>query len=299
MNEEAKELQDIYAGFAPWLENRRSGVLRSGRFFDCCLRSALAKLFDFNQSVTRMAIHEKPIPSFFIVGSLRGSCEDLITLDFLRSISNKVRDPLLKAWINHEIKTNVLTQTPFFEKHRPFQPVLKSKDPASVQPSLTAAQAIWSSLGFKLKANAIAPSTWALANKAGLKEVYEFFYRFSCDLVHFNPVVLLRFGWGDEPSKPRFAASNFNIYYERFGLIYGAYLWSLFIQLLKPNLHLTEEAKKAEIDLIKWLKMNERWPEITTHEELDMPDPKQSIFESLHRIHLAETQKKLFRRKRK
>lgn len=298
MDEEAKELREIYARFSPWLEARRSGALRAGRFFDCCLRSAVSKLFDFNTAITSLAANDKVIPSFFVAGTLRGSCEDLIILDFLRSISNKTRDPLLIAWASHEIETSILNQTPFFEKHRPFQPILKSKDPSSIQPSLTAIQAIWDSLGFKLKPKAIAPSTWTLASKAGLKEVYDFFYRFSCDFVHFNPVVLLRFGWGDDPAKPRFSASNFDVYYRRFGLIYGAYLWNLFIQLLKPNLRLTEEAKMAQSDLTKWLRMNERWPEITTHEELGKPDPKQSVFEPLHRIYLAETQNKLFRRRR-
>jgi hypothetical protein len=300
MKEVAQELEVIYARFEPWLETRRVGKLRKGRMFDCCVRSAVSKLFDFNKSIVDLAQKEKPIPAYFVAGSLRGSCEDLIVLGFLQDVSNPQRDQILSNWLFHEVHTNVLTQTTFFQKQRPFQSVLASSDQTALQNRVAAIQPIWKSLGFThLKPDAIAPSTWALAKRAGIGEVYEFFYRFACDIVHFNPAVLLRFGWADDPSTPRFTASNFDRYYQSFGLVYGAYLWCLFLQLLRKNLGGSVESRAAEKQLIKWLKMHERWPEMLTPEEMNLPGIKpMSALQIIHQVHLAHKQPTIIRRRR-
>ncbi len=104
MKEIAKELKAIYRKFEPWLETRRVGKLRKGRMFDCCVRSAISKLFDFNTSIITLAL-QKPIPAFFVAGSLRGSCEDLIVLGFLQNVPNAQRDEILSNWLLHEIHT--------------------------------------------------------------------------------------------------------------------------------------------------------------------------------------------------
>jgi Family of unknown function (DUF5677) len=299
MKEIAKELKTIYKKFEPWLETRRVGKLRNGRIFDCCVRSAISKLFDFNTSIITLALQAKPIPAFFVAGSLRGSCEDLIVLGFLQNVPNAQRDEILSNWLFHEIQTNVITQTSFFRKNRPFQNVLASEDQAVLQKYVAAVHPLWKALGFSLKPDSIAPSTWAMAKQAGISEVYEFFYRFSCDIVHFNPAVLLRFGWGDEPSKPRFDASNFDLYYQSFGLVYGAYVWCLFLQLLRRNVRTSKGARSAEKELVKWLRMHERWPEMVTREEMNLPPAKANILTLLTRIALAQDHKPLIRRRRK
>lgn len=298
MKEAAKELQAIYAKFEPWLETRRVGKLRKGRMFDCCVRSATAKLFDFNTSIVTLVLQKKPIPAFFVAGSLRGSCEDLIVLGYLQDVPNIQRDEILSNWLSHEIHTNVLTQTAFFRKNRPFQNILATSDQTVLQKHITLVHPHWKALGFNLKPDGIAPSTWAMAKKAGISEVYEFFYRFSCDIVHFNPAVLLRFGWADDPSKPRFDASNFDLYYQSFGLVYGAYLWCLFLQLLRRNLRGSKESRVAEKELVKWLKHHERWPEMVTREELNLPPAKPNFLALLARISQASGHKPLIRRRR-
>ncbi len=267
--------------------------------FDCCVRSALSKLFDFNASIIRLSLQKEPIPAFFIAGTLRGSCEDLIVLSLLQDVPNTQRDDILSNWLAHEIHTNVLTQTSFFRKNRPFQNILATSDQTVLPKHVAAIHPLWKALGFNLKPDSIAPSTWQMAKKAGISEVYEFFYRFSCDIVHFNPAVLLRFGWSDDPKKPRFDASNFDLYYQSFGLVYGAYLWCLFLQLLRRNMRGSAETRSAEKELVKWLKTHERWPEMVTREEMNLPSPRPNFLELLARISVAEDHRPLIRRKRK
>lgn len=298
MKEVAKELKAIYAKFDAWVDSRRVGRMRQGRYFDCCVRASVSKLFDFNKAIAKLASEEEPFPAYFLAGSLRGSCEDLIVLGYLQDVPNQQRDQILSTWTFHEMHTNVLTQTTFFKKNRPFQNILASSDRRSLEKHVAVVTPLWKALGFNLKPDAIAPSCWSLARKAGITEVYEFFYRFSCDMVHFNPAVLLRFGWAPEPCKPRFAAANFNLYYQSFGLIYGAYLWCLFLQLLRKNLRGTKESRAAEKELIKWLDRAERWPEMLTREEMNLPPPKFDVLQLVVKMHFEETRKSIIRRKR-
>jgi len=41
------------------------------------------------------------------------------------------------------------------------------------------------------------------------RPLYDFIYRLTCDVVHFNPQVLLRSGWGDLPNV-RFSTGTLN-----------------------------------------------------------------------------------------
>ena len=296
--EVAKELQSVYAKFEPWVEKRRVGRLGKGRMFDCCVRAAVSKLFDFNNAIIELATQDKAIPAYFVAGTLRGCCEDLIVLAYLQDVSNSRRDKILGIWLAHELQTNLLTQTRFFRKNRPFQNTLGLSDHAALQKLAAKIQRQWKALACNVRGDKVAPSTWSLAKRSGVVEVYDFFYRFSCDIVHFNPAVLLRFGWADDPRKPRFAASNFNLYYLDFGLVYGAYLWCLFLQLLRPNLRGSAKARAAEKELVKWLKRHERWPEMVTREEMNMPPPKPSFLSFAARIAATLEHKPIIRRRR-
>lgn len=283
--------------FEPWVETQRVGQMREGRVFACCVKSSLAKIFDFGRGITSLEGTGDQIPAYFVSGSLRGICEEVIILSYLQEQPNSHRDQLLTKWVAFDLHSNLSSQGRFFKSYRPIQNVLAFNDEAKLAEMANELRSEWTKLGWNLRGNQTSPSTWAIAKEAGLRDLYDYFYRFACDLVHFNPGVLLRFGWGADPKKPKFSASNFNAYYQHFGLVYGAYFWCLVLQLLRRSHRMPKEFRPVETEMIDWLFRIERWPEMVTREELNIPTPKPRLLEFLMRSQYIKTPRRLITRK--
>jgi hypothetical protein len=97
--------------------------------------------------------------AFFMMAALRGICEDLIVLRFVRTLSPNDRKELLSALWFHELSTRIKLQDTFFGSFRPQQPVLRVKDvDTRIASGEAAAQAVWKRNGWpNISRNAMPP----------------------------------------------------------------------------------------------------------------------------------------------
>ncbi len=101
-------------------------------FFLACLRASLAKSYEFLLFSHRDTESEG---YFFAVSTLRGITEDLIVLKFISQLDCTKRERLLQGLQLIEVHERVTRQQAFFEKYRPFQPVLGWTDNDTYQES--------------------------------------------------------------------------------------------------------------------------------------------------------------------
>src|SRR5262245_33103925 len=95
------------------------GHLDSDGLFRCSVRSALVKAFEF-ASYAQTSVKEP----FFVTSTLRGVCEDLITLSFLSPLPD--RDAVVGALIEDNLQEGLERQTAFFHTVRSQQPIVRS-----------------------------------------------------------------------------------------------------------------------------------------------------------------------------
>ena len=295
----SSKFDEFLTQFEPWVETRRVVQMKRGRFFNYCVRSSLAKVFDFGRGMISLEASRDQIPAYFVSGSLRGICEDVIILCYLIEIPNNLRDQLLWKWIEYDMQKNLSSQEKFFSSYKPFQNVLTSSENVDLVKLADGLRIAWNELGWNLRNKQTRPSTWMIAKDVGIPDLYDFFYRYTSNLVHFNPSVLLRFGWGPDLNKTKFSTSNFNNYYLCSGLVYGAYFWCLTLQLLRKSHRLPKDLRAVEKEMVEWLFRIVRWPEMVTREEHNILPPKTEFMEIMMHGMLVKTPSRLLTRKRK
>src|SRR5438552_72366 len=99
----------------------REGVFRG------VLKASFVKSFDFARYCNTIPIDQADEGSFFISSALRGICEDVIALKFLRRLNRKQRDEVVSIAMLMAVRRAMAAQAAFFKKLRPFQPVLQEK----------------------------------------------------------------------------------------------------------------------------------------------------------------------------
>ena len=312
----SSEFGKFLAQFEPWVETRRVAQIEEGKFFDSCVKleegkffdsyvkSSLAKVFDFGQGMISLESSRDLIPAYFMSGALRGICEDVIVLCYLLEKPSENRENLLKKWVEYDLYKNLLSQGKFFRKYRATQNVLTINDgEAELGKQAEGIRDEWVNLGWSRNMlRHTNPPTRAIAEEAGILYLYDFLYQFSCELVHFNPRVLLRSDIRDDPKKQMFSASNFNKYYLYAGLVYGAYLLCLNLQLLQESHRMPKKLRAVEEMMHDWVFRIYRWPEMVTASECkNPPSPYVSSLEEilLQMSELTKMPPELLTRKRK
>ena len=166
------------------------------------------------------------------------------------------------------------TQVQFFKRFRPFQPVLgpPTANTAELKKQL---KAFWQNNGFP-STNRLFPTTRAIAKETGsfsLNVLYEFLYRFTSTMVHFNPQVLLSSGWGPSPEKIKFSTKNRDEYYLDVCQVYGSYLLCLYFEFFEESFRLNQSEEVAVNKLREYLLMLPSWPAILEHKVLNFEAP--------------------------
>jgi hypothetical protein len=109
-----------------------------------------------------------------------------------------------------------------------------------------------------------------MAERTGLKELYDYLYHATSTFVHFNPYNLMRMGWGELPNI-QFSAKNFVKYYNEFAIFYSASLFCKLCHWGIENGYLSdlniEDIKPVE----EILDNLSRRPELITFEEMNIP----------------------------
>lgn len=237
-----------------------------------CLISSFVKTFEF----VDLASKQEPETAFFMVPALRGITEDIIYFRFLSPFPNKIRGQVVSDMHLLELSKKSQQQNSFFKTFRPVQPVLPQMN-FNEEEIKDRLRLFWRQNGWPNLYGREVPPVRQIAEKSepGLLEVvYDFIYRLTSNMVHFDPQVLLRAGWGKIPEGPiTFSYSHMGPYYLAVSRIYGSCLLCLYFEFFDKFLGPSQEEEKAVAELRRYLLVACRWPEMVTFEEMNLPVP--------------------------
>jgi Family of unknown function (DUF5677) len=241
--------------------------------YSLCVKASVSKCFEFNLAVQGFA---KTKGAFFAMASLRGMCEDLIVLRYFSIMPSNDREELIIALTWHETNTRIKLQDTFFTAIRPQQPVVRVQDvDKAIGASQAAARAVWNRNGWPNLHNGAMPPTRQIAEKQGMHQLavlYDYLYRLTSGSVHFNVSSLFRSGWGKSMSQFIFSSKNFDTYFEEYCSLYGAFLFCLYFEFFGAVLRPSAK-ERAIVDEIRREVLCRRWPEMVTHEEMNINPP--------------------------
>ncbi|WP_025764629.1 DUF5677 domain-containing protein [Dyadobacter tibetensis] len=252
--------------------------------FVCVIKAAFAKCIEYNHFIQSDNSIEN---SFFLTPFLRGICEDLIVLKYLRKYFTSDRDELMLIYMQYLLKTSIEAQTAYFNRVVPDQISPKQED---TRPEIEALEnrlkAIMQKNG--LSKDRIFPSVEHMAIDGELKQLYDFFYHATSRMVHFSPNILLRMGWYDTDKDGKwgptvFSSSNFHKYYEQFNKFYAALLFVEFSMTFKTELNLDAAFMTIVKKIKKSFSEEDFYPELVTFEELNINRPS-DIFRVLNKV---------------
>ena len=237
-------------------------------YYQCTLRASFSKLIEFTNYLYEK---DKDKFGFFLTPVLRGICEDLIAHKFIKSELQEVKNDLTWLIAQLNLFENIKSQDDFFTSKRDYQPVIRQDEYSQILVLKEQIKKLLNDNG--INGNKMPPIAQQ-AEKVGFKEVYNFLYRATSNFVHYNPHVLLRFGWKyDKSDLFDYSIKNFDDYYYYFTCQYSIYLLCLFCNEFKADLSLSDELM-SEIESIE-NEFNEllTWYELVTFEELNQKRP--------------------------
>ncbi len=243
--------------------------------FTCILRAAFAKNYEFN-CICNSLTDQKD--AYFLMASLRGICEDLIAIKYLKDKIHIDRDELLSLMVQKGTLEGIVIQREFFRENKPEQIIV---DVTEAETEIEAISEKIKNIFIKngLKGDKDFPTISHMATDSKLIKLYNYLYYATSKLVHFEPGLLLRLGWAENmiSRKFRFSTKNFNKYYYDFCSYYSAFLFIQFYKVFKRDLQL-ETLFKKDIKLLQTI-LNDtvRMPEIITFEELNIKPPSDII----------------------
>jgi hypothetical protein len=278
------KLRSLFQRIEPTIRALAIAPVATKDMYDVALRAAFAKNFEFNSFVTQQHTGDN---LFFVTGTLRGICEDIIGLKFAAPLPLEERSAFIVAVMNLRGLEGIRGQTEFFATNRPFQPVMttapffeeKGREARETLRELGARHA-W-------RTNRSLPSVRFMAEVGGLLPIYDYLYAATSEWVHFSPHVLLRMGWTKEslPTAKEFVFSTvtYTGYYWAFNLFYGSYLFALFCRTFCQYLDLSSAVLEAVAQIEQELDHEPRWPEVFTFEEYNIkpPHPLQYLLRAL------------------
>jgi hypothetical protein len=181
--------------------------VRDRESFRFSLKAAFIKSYELSFAATQ----GDRLKDFFVISGLRGVCEDFIVFSFLSKAHPSNKNEIIDLKIQEDVFKSSLVQWNFFKEHHPHQ-ILYYQD--NFKQRLDEVQMKLKALmGIHLKGrNATMPSVSYMAKQSGLSFLYNYLYHAGSSLVHFNPRMLLRMGWGIYPKSIfQFPASQHTI----------------------------------------------------------------------------------------
>jgi len=266
--EELHSMLDPLRSFA-----KRTATVRSPEnVFLNCLISSFVKTFEFAD----LSSKQEPKTAFFIVPALRSIAEDIIYLRFLSPFPDEIRERVIADMQLLEVSKKSQKQNAFFETFRSLQPVLPPTN-LNEEEIKDRLRSFWSKNGWPNLQNRETPPVRDIAEKSDqglLKVVYDFIYRLTSSMVHFDPQILLRAGWGKIPEGPIiFSCAHMGLYYLAASRIYGSFLLCLYFEFFSQFLTPGEEEQRAVAEIRRYLLLVCRWPEMVTFEEMNLSVP--------------------------
>jgi hypothetical protein len=266
--------------------------------FSLCVKASICKCFDFNLTVRDDTQSES---AFFAMSTLRGICEDLIVLRYVKGMPSVDREALIAALIGHETATRIKLQDNFFAAIRPQQPVLRLNDAdGQIASNEAAAQAVWNRHGWPNLKKGAMPQIRQIAEKQGLPVLsilYDYLYRLTSGGVHFNVQSLLRSGWGPSPKRFQFSTRHLQPYFSAYCATYGAFMFCLYFEFFGSILRPLPKVSATVAKIRENLLFTPRWPEMVTFEEMNLKVPEQgTTLRMIFSAFQAATRKRLVSR---
>lgn len=265
-----EKLKDVFTEMDEHYKSVIVGDFGTDKFLSV-IRAAFAKNYEFNLLCNNLFNSQD---SFFLMPSLRGICEDLITIKYLKEHIKKDQDKLIALLTAKSTVEGTIIQKAFFDDYRPEQIVLQFKDATEGLESMN--MEIKSILKLNgLKGDKDFPSVSHMATDAKLIKLYDYLYYATSKTVHFEPGMLMRMGWARDMTSTTFTFStkNFDHYYFDFCSYYSAFLFLEFYKAFRKDLGLDKMIKK-QINKIKEILDDQlRMPEIITFEECNIKPP--------------------------
>jgi len=231
-----------------------------------------------------LSTENKDRSKILFIPLLRGSCEDLIALKYIKHIFGLKSNRLVRLQVTLGINKSLSQQKLFFNKYRPNQIVLTEAENVLTQKAKKEYEELLKSKGITGKK---LPSTEIMAKEIELTDLYEFIFRGTSDFVHFNNGILARMAWKNKLGNFHISINNFNEYYSSFSYFYSAFVFSFFCETFKSEVRLST----SDWEIIKKMKTliesEAFWPEIVTFEEMNIRRPQQIsriLTESLQKL---------------
>jgi Family of unknown function (DUF5677) len=252
---------------------RGNGSFTTDGLFRCVVRAAMVKATEFAK--TAGIAQAEP---FFLTATLRGICEDLIVLSFISGFDD--RDEIVHALNENNVAEALRRQRVFFIAERPWQPVITDVD-GHLEKVAANLKDIAKRHGWKRRGQPTFPTVREMAKQRGLLPLYEFMYAATSQWVHCTPHLLLRMGWSNgqtgrtvsDETNWSFSTKHFKKYYAEFNRVYSAYLLTLLLRQFLDDFEQKQEVSELLDKLVIELNGIIRWPELVTHEELNLEPP--------------------------
>jgi uncharacterized protein DUF5677 len=255
--------------------------------FKAVLKASFARIHEYAEFVYADTMDVGPA-SFFGSAPLRQCCEDLIALKYLALLKRKDRDKVIQALMVISTGTASEKQGKFFKRNHPYQPVLTTTfKPADITNAKNVLNEIGTRTDLWRTSNKLPPIE-QMAIKVGLSELYEYLYAGTSEIVHFNVRINLRSGWGSGKNEFAFSPSNFAKFYGQFSRVYAAFIWFSFCRAFRSALQLSPEFMHTVDEVELAVESIDRWPELVTFEEMNVPQNDNIIPRALLSIKQGE-----------
>ena len=183
----------------------------SNNILQSIIRAAFAKNYEFNCVCNNLNDIQD---AFFLMASLRGICEDLISIKYLKEKILIDREQLISLLVQKETFEGIIVQRSFFKQNKPEQIILDVDDAEFQMGTLsTQIKNILKKNG--LKGDKEFPSVAQMATDTKLFKLYDYLYYATSKIVHFTPGHLMKLGWADSITSTtfKFSTKNFRKYY--------------------------------------------------------------------------------------
>lgn len=194
-------------------------------------RSALLRQFDSLQIMAELAESNR---GYAAVSLLRPSCEELLWLRYLKSITESDGIELIDYLVSTGIWKDLEAQAGEIGENSmgalglsQALEVFRARE----EPSRNKLKLLGERLGWpqKMTKNGNLPSTWYFAKETNSEDLYRFLYHATSRYVHFSPVELGRRGWG-KGGRLRITSSVYEPHWAIFALQWGARLFGFTIE---------------------------------------------------------------------
>jgi hypothetical protein len=260
----AEKLEKVFSGLELFMQLVSKTRCGNPDLFVQSARAALIKAHEF----CLVAAKSSDDTAYFIMPTLRGICEDYIVLRFISTELGDVKDKVIELKMQDEIYQSSSAQWEFFKENHPDQKLYFGDD-FDVQRTNNLAALRQLMKGHPLRGKASMPTVFYMAEKTNLSALYAYVYHAASSLVHFNPRILLRMGWGDLPDIT-FSSRNFTEYYKHFSTFYGAYLFVEMATWLAEIGTIEKDIETTLTTIKEILSSENRWPELVTFEEMNI-----------------------------